>query len=106
MYTNWIQRGILFINDILDEKGNISSDKILSKLSNKTNQISEFCKLKKAIQTQWIQKVKLPDSLKTNVKTNTNLYLNENNKTKTDIKNMVTKEFYNYINAIMKENSM
>jgi hypothetical protein len=40
--VNWIKSGIIFINDILDEYGHISEYKIIAKLRNKQNWISEL----------------------------------------------------------------
>ena len=51
--VNWIKSGIIFINDILDEYGQISEYKIISKLRNKQNWISELNILKKAIPKLW-----------------------------------------------------
>jgi hypothetical protein len=41
--VNWIKSGIIFINDISDEYGHISEYKIIAKLRNKQNWISEIC---------------------------------------------------------------
>ena len=46
--VNWIKSGIIFINDILDEYGHISEYKIIAKLRNKQNWISELNILKKS----------------------------------------------------------
>ena len=45
--VNWIKSGIIFINDILEEYGHISEYKIIAKLRNKQNWISELNILKK-----------------------------------------------------------
>jgi hypothetical protein len=47
--VNWIKSGIICINDTLDEYGRISEYKIIVKLRNKENWISELNILKKAI---------------------------------------------------------
>ena len=47
IYRHWIRNNIIFINDIIDEEGNISEKIILNKLTNKKNWISELAKLKK-----------------------------------------------------------
>ena len=39
MYSNWINDGIIFINDIVDHKGKLSENFILKKLSLKTNSV-------------------------------------------------------------------
>ena len=46
--VNWIKSGNIFINDILDEYGHISEYKIIAKLRNKQNWISELNILKKS----------------------------------------------------------
>jgi hypothetical protein len=50
--VNWIKSGIIFINDILDEYDHISEYKIIAKLRNKQNWISELNILKKQIPKQ------------------------------------------------------
>ena len=45
--VNWIKSGIIFIYDILDEYGHVSEYKIIAKLRNKQNWISELNILKK-----------------------------------------------------------
>jgi hypothetical protein len=42
IYLNWINDGIIFINDIVDHEGKLSENFILKKNSLKTNWISEF----------------------------------------------------------------
>jgi N-acetylglucosamine-6-phosphate deacetylase len=42
IYLNWINDGIIFINDIIDHEGKLLENFILKKLSLKTNWISEF----------------------------------------------------------------
>ena len=63
----WIKSGIICINDILDEYGHISEYKIIAKLRNKQNWISEFNSLKKAIPKQWKETLITQDSIKTQV---------------------------------------
>ena len=48
--VNWIKSGIIFIKNILDEYGRISEYKIIAKLINKQNWISELNILKKQSQ--------------------------------------------------------
>jgi hypothetical protein len=50
MFDNWINSDLIYINDILNENGEISQNLILDKLKYKNNWISEFICLKKAIQ--------------------------------------------------------
>ena len=65
--VNWINSGIIFINDILDEYGRISEYKIIAKLRNKQNWISELNILRKAIPKQWKETLITQDSIKTQV---------------------------------------
>jgi hypothetical protein len=64
--VKWIKSGIIFINDILEEYG-ISEYKIIAKLRNKQNWISELNILKKAIPKQWKEILITQDSIKTQV---------------------------------------
>ena len=57
IYLNWINDGIIFINDIIDHEGKLSENVILKKLSLKTNWISEFTKLKKSIPKNWLNEL-------------------------------------------------
>ena len=65
--VNWIKSGIIFINDILDEYGHISEYKIIAKLRNKQNWISELNILKKAIPKLWKETLITQYSIKTQV---------------------------------------
>ena len=65
--VNWINSEIIFINDILDEYGRISEYKIIAKLRNKQNWISELNILIKAIPKQWKDILITQDSIKTQV---------------------------------------
>jgi hypothetical protein len=47
MFDNWINSDLMYINDILNENGEISQNLILDKLKYKNNWISEFICLKK-----------------------------------------------------------
>ena len=53
IFKNWIKSNILFVNDIIDEHGEINEENILQKLKDKTNWISEFNTLKNAIPKTW-----------------------------------------------------
>ena len=64
IFENWITSGIHFINDIIDENGDISETLIYEKLSNKRNWISEINKLKLAIPLSWKDKLKTDISKK------------------------------------------
>jgi hypothetical protein len=47
-FKEWINSGIFFANDIIDNNGKITQEFILLKLKDKSNWISEFSILKKA----------------------------------------------------------
>ena len=49
MIENWINSGIIFINDIIDDQGNISEVVILQNLICKQNWMSETSIVKKSI---------------------------------------------------------
>ena len=63
-FKHWIEEDIIFINDIIDDKGEISK-KILDKLKRKQNWIAETCILRKAIPKSWKEKLKSKTSLNT-----------------------------------------
>ena len=52
MFHNWINSGLIYINDILGENVEISQNLILNKLKYKTYQIVELICLKKKT-TEW-----------------------------------------------------
>ena len=74
-FDNWIKSNILYINDLLDERGNISEGQILSKLRIKSNWIAELSMLKKAIPKNWSNIVKIECSYKTKIHINSNTNL-------------------------------
>ena len=49
---------MIYVNDILDENGEISSNFILIRLNNKSNWITEFTIMKKAIPKDWVDIIK------------------------------------------------
>ena len=53
IYHNWIDEGIIFINDIIDKNGIIDKNKIYNKLKITTNWFSEITTLIKAIPNTW-----------------------------------------------------
>ena len=67
VFENWIKSGIIFINDILDDKGCFSQRIILDKLKNKSNWISEINILKKSIPGKWYDILRTENSIKTTV---------------------------------------
>ena len=63
-FKEWINSGIFFVNDIIDNNGKITQEFILHKLKNKSNWISEFSILKKAFPKNWIDFLKTESSVK------------------------------------------
>jgi hypothetical protein len=53
MLEMWINRGIIFINDIIDDQGNISEVVILQNLICKQNWMSETSIVKKSNSAEW-----------------------------------------------------
>jgi ADP-glucose pyrophosphorylase len=53
MIENWINSGIIFINDIIDDQGNIYEVVILQNLMCKQNWMSERSIVNKSIPTEW-----------------------------------------------------
>jgi hypothetical protein len=64
MFDNWINSDLMYINDILNENGEISQNLILDKLEYKNNWISEFICLKKAIPNEWYHTLQAQNSIK------------------------------------------
>ena len=64
MFDNWINRDLIYINDILDENGEISHNYISDKLKYKTNWVSEFICLKKATPNEWYHTLQAQNSIK------------------------------------------
>jgi hypothetical protein len=82
MIENWINSGIIFINDIIDDQGNISEVVILQNLICKQNWMSKTSIVKKSIPAQWKQIIKNEESIMTKVNVsffNTPIYLNSLN---------------------------
>ena len=48
LFNNWINSDLIYVNDILDENGEISHNFILNRLNNKSNWITEFTIMKKS----------------------------------------------------------
>ena len=93
MLENWINRGIIFINDIIDDQGNISEPVILQILICKQNWMSET-----SIPAEWKQIIKNEKSIMTKVNVsffNTPTYLNSQN-----LNNQTSKNIYkNLLNS-------
>ena len=48
LFNNWINSDLIYLNDILDENGEISHNFILTCLNNISNWITEFTIMKKS----------------------------------------------------------
>ena len=101
VFTQWIKDNIYCMNDIINDQGYITQDYILSKLSNKSNWISEFTRLKNSIPKEWINILKSEDSIKTNVKTDLNLNVKIGTK-KVNIMQLETRDLYKFVNSLEK----
>ena len=66
-FKNWIKSGLIFINDIIDEKGALSENFILEKLDNKRNWISEFQTLKMSVPKEWFYILSKENSIRSQV---------------------------------------
>jgi len=64
MFDNWINSDLIYINDILNENGKMSQNLILDQLKYKTNWISEFTCLKKAVPNAWCHSLQAQISIK------------------------------------------
>ena len=64
LFNNWINSDLIYVNDILDENGEISHNFILNRLNNKTNWITEFTIMKKTIPKEWVDIIKTENSPK------------------------------------------
>jgi hypothetical protein len=62
LFNNWINSDLIYVNDILDEHGEISHNFILNRLNNKSNWITEFTIMKKAIPKEWVDIIKTENS--------------------------------------------
>ena len=76
-FHNWIQNDLIYINDIIDQRGFISEDLIFSKLNKKEDWIRQVSVIKKAIPKHWQNLLKLESSYKTkvNIKRNEPLHI-------------------------------
>ena len=67
-FLSWINSGILLINDIINEHGEIDENVILRKLENKTYWISEINIVKTGMPITWRKVLKSEESTKSIVK--------------------------------------
>ena len=94
LFKEWIKSDIFFVNDLINEKGEIAENVIYNKLINKSNWISQISKIKIALPNSWKFILKSENSLKTKVKTQlkTEIYVS---KGKTiDLENINNKLIY------------
>jgi hypothetical protein len=98
MIENWINSGIIFINDIIDDQKNISEVVILQNLICKQNWMSETSIVKKSIPEKRKQIIKNEESIMTKVNVsifNTPIYLSSQN-----LNNQTSKNIYkNLLNS-------
>ena len=83
LYKNWIDVGIIYVNDIIADTFDFNAAYIYEKLNIKQNWISEICRLKRAIPNHSKQILKTPNSRETTVYTQTRFIIkDERDKTK------------------------
>ena len=97
MLKNWIKSGFIFINDIIDNNGNIDEQNIYVKLKNKTNWIAEVSSVKSAIPKLWNQKLMSEESKKSIVKTDLKLFVKLKSGVKENIQNTDNKQIRNIL---------
>lgn len=68
-YTNWVSSNLIFIKDIINQRGEIDPYLIYNKLNNKRNHIAETNNIVDAIPRSWQRKLKSESSIKSKVKT-------------------------------------
>ena len=72
-FHNWIKSKLLFVNDVINEHGEINEHFILTKLDNKVNWISEISILRNSLPKEWKRILKQNNSNKTKVRTKLSL---------------------------------
>ena len=98
MFDNWINSDLIYINDILNENGEIGQNLILDKLKYKNNWISEFICLIKAMPNEWYHTLQAQNSIKIVVNVQKDKFI-ANGKCK-DPSQLSNTYFYNeYINV-------
>ena len=104
---NWINSNLLYINDIIDENGEISENYILNKLKLKNNWIAELSILKQAIPKEWQNILKTESSVKTKVNINKNAnHTIRINKSYVQIRKLKNKTIYNSFISIKVEKNI
>ena len=94
IFKNWINSKILFLNDIIDNKGKFNQNMILDKLSCHANWFSEYSKLMKAIPKQWLQELTKEESLKTKVTIDSEYKFKDKKGKMVSLKNISSKDIY------------
>ena len=72
VFINWIKEGFIYVNDIIDQNGNISQEIISNKISSKSNLMFEISKLNYALPNEWLKVLKSEKSIKSKVKNKLN----------------------------------
>jgi hypothetical protein len=88
LFNNWINSDLIYVNDILDENGDISHNFILNRLNNKSNWITEFTIMKKAIPKEWVDIIKTENSPKSVVNICKNYVLIKGNPYRFSMRNL------------------
>ena len=97
VYQNWIKSNILFVNDILNENGVIKEQYVLTKLVDKSNWISEINKLKSCIPKTWKTILQTENSIKTNVKTELNIFFRLPKGNLINLQDITNKQIYSQL---------
>lgn len=93
-FKSWISSDILFVNDIVDKNGVLDANLIYNKLKDKTNWIAELSLLKKCLPKQWTHEVQKEQSKLTQIKTDLNIYLDNQD---INIKYTTNKQIYQFL---------
>jgi hypothetical protein len=104
LFNNWINSDLIYVNDILDENGDISHNFILNRLNNKSNWITEFTIMKKAIPKEWVDIIKTENSPKSVVNICKNYVLIKGNHYRFSI--LKNKFFYEYFSTRNLQNQL
>ena len=95
IFKEWIESGIILIDDLINENGDIAENAIYDKLINKRNWISEIISLKQAIPNSWKVILRSEMSRRSKVKTNLSLKLSSAKGTCLKLENITNKIMYN-----------
>jgi hypothetical protein len=78
-FENWRKSDLIYVNDILDATKTLSSKFILEKFKFKSNWIAEFNIVNKSIPKNWINIIKIENSVKSTVNIKRNKIIWNNN---------------------------